>query len=312
MPIFNGEAFLEQTLQSLLAQDLADFELIISDNASTDRTFEICQEYARRDVRISLMSNEINRGAAWNYNQVFDLARGKYFKWAAADDLYEPSFLRHCVNRLAASKGRATLAYAQTILIDGEGRKLGRYDDRMALGQSTAHQRVAALARDLQLCNAIFGVMRRDVLAATRRIGRYGSADRVLLAELCMRGEIIEVPAPLFYRRIHEGISMRANSTAKELATWFDPACTQQRFFPRVRVLREIFAACMDAPLPFYQKLRCFHAYWSHWHRTPFRVIAGEIRRGLSGDAVTIAAQNEGEWRNGANLALRGVPRTCR
>ena len=100
VPVFNGESFLAETLDSLLNQTFSDFEIVISDNASTDRTEEICRAYAARDPRIRYYRSDANRGAAWNHNRVFELARGEYFKWNSADDLCAPEFLARCVAAL--------------------------------------------------------------------------------------------------------------------------------------------------------------------------------------------------------------------
>ena len=97
MPVYNGAAFLRESLDSLLSQTYEDFELVISDNGSTDGTQNICRAYATEDVRIRYYREEENRGAAWNYNRVFELARGEYFKWAAHDDVHAPTFLERCV-----------------------------------------------------------------------------------------------------------------------------------------------------------------------------------------------------------------------
>ena len=90
IPVFNGERFLAETIESILAQTFKDFEIVISDNASTDRTEEICRSYAARDPRIRYNRNDTNRGAAWNHNRVFELARGEYFKWQSHDDFCAP------------------------------------------------------------------------------------------------------------------------------------------------------------------------------------------------------------------------------
>jgi glycosyltransferase involved in cell wall biosynthesis len=97
LPVFNGENYLEAAVDSILAQTFKDFELIISDNASTDRTQEICQRYCGRDSRVRYFRSEQNHGAAWNFNRVFELASGEYFKWAAHDDMIAPDFLQKCV-----------------------------------------------------------------------------------------------------------------------------------------------------------------------------------------------------------------------
>lgn len=80
MPVYNGEQFLKDALDSILAQTFDNFELIISDNTSTDNTQEICKAYSAKDQRICYYRNEKNLGAAWNFNRVFELARGEYFK----------------------------------------------------------------------------------------------------------------------------------------------------------------------------------------------------------------------------------------
>src|SRR5262245_56581544 len=100
LPVYNGERFLRQTLDSILAQTFKEFELIISDNSSTDKTEEICLEYSRRDARIRYIRQEINLGASRNYNLVFEMTAGKYFRWAAADDLFSADSLEICVATL--------------------------------------------------------------------------------------------------------------------------------------------------------------------------------------------------------------------
>ncbi len=105
LPVYNGEKYLEQTLNSILAQSYTDFELIISDNASTDRTQEICQTYVAKDPRIIYHRNEKNLGAAPNHNLVFGLASGKYFKWAGYDDIIAPDFMARCFEILKLNKG---------------------------------------------------------------------------------------------------------------------------------------------------------------------------------------------------------------
>jgi len=80
MPVYNGQAFIESAIKSILEQTFEDFELILSDNASNDKTQEICLDYKQQDNRIRYFRNEVNLGAAQNYNRVFELSKGKYFK----------------------------------------------------------------------------------------------------------------------------------------------------------------------------------------------------------------------------------------
>src|SRR5215831_2826377 len=115
--VYNGERFLEEALRSILDQTFTDFELIISDNASTDRTGEIAEAYSKRDDRIRYHRSEKNMGAGWNARRVYELATRKYFKWAAVDDLVEPDFLRRCVEVLERDSG-SVLAHTRTKEVD--------------------------------------------------------------------------------------------------------------------------------------------------------------------------------------------------
>jgi glycosyltransferase involved in cell wall biosynthesis len=113
MPVYNADRFLAKALDSFLGQTFKDFELLISDNASTDRTEEICREYAARDHRIRYFRNPQNMGAGWNFRRVYSLANEKYYKYAAHDDFIEPTFLEECTAALEADPG-LVLAHART------------------------------------------------------------------------------------------------------------------------------------------------------------------------------------------------------
>ena len=224
LPVFNGERFLRDALDSILGQTFADFALVVSDNGSTDRTVAIVEEYAVRDRRISLLRSETNRGAAWNYNRVFAECRSPYFKWAAADDMLAPACVERSLEALETAPLLVVLAYPRTQVIDARGNVVGTIDDNLASPPgSPPHVRLRQVLRNVVYGNLIFAVVRADALRQTRLHGNYPSADHVLLAELALAGEFRALPEPLFLRRLHEGTSVRANPTAESLARWFDP-----------------------------------------------------------------------------------------
>ena len=99
-PVFNGEIFLKKRLESILSQSFVNYELIISDNASTDDTDKICKEFLKKDSRIKYYRQEKNMGSIQNFKFVLDQAVGKYFVWAATDDLWENNFLEKTINVL--------------------------------------------------------------------------------------------------------------------------------------------------------------------------------------------------------------------
>jgi len=98
MPVYNGGHFIREALDSLLAQTFTDFELIISDNASTDDTEEICREYATRDLRIRYVRQQRNMGGFYNFRFVLEQATGEYFMMAAYDDVRKDNFIEKLLN----------------------------------------------------------------------------------------------------------------------------------------------------------------------------------------------------------------------
>jgi len=135
MPVYNGETYLEVAISSVLAQSFDDLELIICDNASTDRTAEICQDYAARDRRIRYFRNPQNLGAAPNYNLAFSHARGRYFKWLAHDDRMTPTYLAKTV-RVLDERTDAVLCNSVVQYIDQNGAPIGLYNTGLALADS--------------------------------------------------------------------------------------------------------------------------------------------------------------------------------
>ena len=123
VPVYNAEKYLRQSLESLLAQTFEDVEIIISDNCSADATEAICREFAQRDSRIRYLRQPENLGAIANFNHVFAEARGEYFKWAAYDDLCEPTFLQRCVDVLDKNPD-VGWCHSKSDRIDADGGRL--------------------------------------------------------------------------------------------------------------------------------------------------------------------------------------------
>lgn len=249
LPVYNGEKYLEEAIESLCGQTLVDFELIISDNASTDRTPEICRAFALSDERVRYIENEHNLGAAPNFNKVFALSSAPFFKWAAHDDLLKPQFLEVCVNALQEDP-EAVLAYPRAIQIDADGNFIREYQAQLEGAESdSARLRFRDLISDHHNCYPIFGVARREVLARTRLIGSFVGSDRVLLAELALHGPFVELPTALFIHREHALRSTRSIPRQSRSA-WFDSSKAKRRAMPYWRYAREYSVLSWSAPLP--------------------------------------------------------------
>jgi|CXWL01.1.fsa_nt_gi glycosyltransferase involved in cell wall biosynthesis len=280
LPVYNGAEFLEVAVESLLAQSYDDFELLIGDNASNDDTELICREFAARDPRVRYLRSEENRGIAWNWNRLVDAASGRYFRWAAHDDLIAPEYLARTTATLEAAPDDVVLCYPRTIDIDGAGNEIGIHHDNLDLREATPHQRLARLLRDMRFCNPLFGLIRIDALRSTRLHRPYGLADRVLLAELSLRGQFWELPEPLFYRRVFPGRSMERYTDPRDLDRLCDPT-RRSLGLAYTRLLGAHLTAIARAPMPAQEKIRSYRTLFENWrhYRASTREIAAALRR---------------------------------
>lgn len=215
IPVYNGGELFRETLDSLLAQSFEDFELIIGDNASTDGTERVAQEYVSRDRRVRYVRNTTNIGLSKNYNRLFDQAQGEYFKWAPADDICCPTYVERCVAVLDRDSS-VVLAYPKTRFIDIERRPLEIEDPGWHLVSDSPVQRLRYVMFHGHWVNSIIGVIRRSALQKTRLMPDYPGGDFRLLGELSLLGKFYEVPEYLFIRRLHE----RSSSQHAEDVGW--------------------------------------------------------------------------------------------
>lgn len=220
LPVYNGERFFREALDSLLSQTYSDFELIICDNASTDQTEAICRAYAAKDRRVHYHRNRENLGVNANYNRVFELSTGEYFKWAASDDLCQPDYLARCVAVLDADPS-VVLAYPKTRFIDERGGLLDRHDPGWDLRSEAAADRLRYVIYAGHWVNSIFGLIRATALARTRLLPGYPGGDYRLLGELSLQGKFFEIPEYLFLRRVHAGASSQNTTNARWRAEFF-------------------------------------------------------------------------------------------
>jgi glycosyltransferase involved in cell wall biosynthesis len=208
LPVFNAERYLKAALDSILSQTYRDFTLVISDNASTDRTQEICQAYARSDARIQYTRQERNLGAVPNFNRVFELSTSEYFKWAPYDDLIAPGFVAGCVQVLDDHPD-VVVCYSRAKIIGEHGEFEVDYNP----GPDTSSQDPQMRFRSLML-HPEYGVQQMGLIrsAALRKTGLHGSfpsSDEILLAELALLGRFHEIPDRLYMYRRHAGQSTR-------------------------------------------------------------------------------------------------------
>jgi len=257
MPVYNGKQFLEHAIESILQQTYTDLELVISDNASTDSTEEICRRYASGDPRVRYYRLPKNLGAVLNYERVYMLCNSPYFKWAAHDDAIEPQFIEACVNALDSDPS-AVLAYTKARFIDAQGQHLRDYPVKLATDSPRASKRFGAIACAPHRYTSnleIFGLFRKSAGDRIPQQGGYAASDRVFLARLALLGRFVEVPQVLFLSRDHANQSIktlpehlrRKRSLLSRVighgqlppAEWFDPKYIGKITFPEWRLAWE-------------------------------------------------------------------------
>jgi len=227
LAVYNGENFLAKAIESILAQTFTNFELILSDNASTDGTEAICRSYAARDQRIRYHRNPENIGGANNENQTFRMARGEYFRWAAHDDVCAPELIAKCVAVLDADPS-VILCYTMLTEINEVGEELRTISQKKGISEK-AYERFRDLASRDHNCEATYGVIRASVLRKTRLEQNYTDSDRTLLCELALHGKFYEIAEPLFFKRYHQK-NMYVDWRAR--MAWFNPALKGKVVFP--------------------------------------------------------------------------------
>lgn len=274
LPVYNGEKYLSEAIDNLLSQTFTDFELIICDNASTDRTAEICHEYARRDRRIIYHRNETNIGCAQNFNRVLEYACGEYFKWASYDDLHAPNFLEECIQVLDNDPS-IILCHTRTNFIDTEGKVFGQYNIHIPADSWSVTERFRSLLV-IHLCYQCYGVIRSKALMNSPRMGSHAAADAIFLLRLALQGRFYEIPKYLFIVRSHPQQSMSMffphhlelaihpdEKTKKILpdfyayTVWFDSANKGKILFPHWRIFWEYLRSTSMGKIKLYERLDC-------------------------------------------------------
>ena len=275
LPVYNGEAYLRQVLDSVLAQTFSEFDLVISDNASTDGTEAICREYAAADPRIRYHRQVRNRGVTWNFRQAVLLSSGKYFLWTSHDDLLAPNYVERCVEVLESDPS-VVLCYSNSIYMDEAG---NRFEPKQQLefDQLRPHQRFRRLIGLNHSCVALFGVIRLDVLKKTSIHGDFSDGDRCALVELGLHGNYHRIAEPLFFHREHAGRFTHQHPSRQEQTRLANPDRSIRFVYPHFRILQEYALAVYRAPLSCGDRLRCYlHLLnWVRWNR---RGLFGDIK----------------------------------
>lgn len=260
LPVYNGAQYLEESIESLLAQTYRNIELIICDNCSSDESGDICRRIAEQDPRVRYQRNDENIGGASNHNLTFELARGKYFRWAAHDDIAAPELIASCVEVMECDPS-IVVCHTDFVQIDENG-EVRRYISRNHCCSDRASVRFARMASARDFCEETYGLIRSEVFARTALQQDYTGSDRTLMSELALYGRFHNIDRQLFSKRLHPGneyVDWRTRMAwfGAEYAGRVNMPWWQQAF-DYVRVIRRV-------PLTSSDRLRC-HAYMMRWY----------------------------------------------
>ena len=240
MPVYNGENYIQNAIESVLTQTYENLELIIFDNASTDNTTEICKEYVTGDNRVKYYRNKINLGAGPNYDNCFYKSSGKYFKWIAHDDMIETSYLEKTVAALENNPA-AVLCFTDVLRIDKHNNVIGHckfnYPGIFSPNQSS---RFSAMLKYYAYNECFFSLYRKGVLEDSVLHGNYMNSDLVLVAEVALRGNFIKIAEPLFLNREHEERFVRTVYPDRiGVSKWFDTHSNSRKSYRFITLYRK-------------------------------------------------------------------------
>jgi glycosyltransferase involved in cell wall biosynthesis len=249
MPVYNGEKYLRGAIESLLSQSYTNLELIISDDASTDHTPDICKEYASKDNRVRYYREDKNRGITWNFSRVLELSKGKYFMWAAQDDLREKDFIEKCLLVLEGDP-EISLCASRVIYISPDGSEAGRKEIALSTKGMGVAQRIKSFLKGRGNDPVFYGLIRRSALEGMSLENLMGQ-DYLFVFRLLLKGHIETVPFYLFKKRTGGGsrsITQMARTygvTSKNILKWH-----------RAFLFKSFLALIRKEKIPFNAKFR--------------------------------------------------------
>jgi len=272
MPVYNGERFIAEAIESVLAQTFQDFEVVISDNASNDGTEAICRGFAVRDARVRYFRQPVNVGSGRNHNIVYTHSRGQYFKWLSHDDRCAATFLARCIEVLENDPA-VVICYPRTLVIDESGNPVENPYKRILRDDSQSpSRRFREMAWYEHLCFPVYGLIRAAALNRTPVMGCYTGGDNVLLARLALIGRFEPLREYLLYNRTHASRSTKAIPTRmkdKRLRLthhigwlpaydWWDTSTKGKVTFAYWNMFRQYLSSIAAAPIPRHEKIKCY------------------------------------------------------
>lgn len=281
LPVYNGQNYLRKSIESVLCQTFQDFELIISDNASTDTTKNICMEYLQYDSRVKYFRNQENIGYAGNYNKVLSLSNGIYFKWIAHDDIINKLFLEKCI--AVFSKFHNIIAvFPGLSYIDENNNIIESCNKTFDIMQDDTVKRLRELVNHeiggTDVYWAIYGLINRNMLNKSSLHGTYIAADRVLLMELVLLGKIKYISDNMLYIRKHSGTTNLRKALPREKYSWCNSKYVPKYVLPNWNLYHKYYNTALRYKLGIIPSINAFYEITRKMYKNDLWNLAGEIK----------------------------------
>ena len=185
IPVYNEEKYLSRAIESVLSQSYPHFQLIVSDNCSTDNSYEIAKQYEELDKRIRVFKHNKNYGPVLNFQYLLNEANTEYFAWLGSHDYYEKDFLQDAIS-IHQNNQECSLVYPIVTLVNEEGEFIewghsdiksefvGRFSDALII------------PKKLNKCFNIYGVFKYEIIRKIKVEHIYGSDDLQLFVAACL------------------------------------------------------------------------------------------------------------------------------
>lgn len=258
LPVYNGANYIREAIDSVLNQTYKNFELIISDNGSTDDTEKICREYAAKDSRIRYVRHNENRGGYFNYGYCVEEAEGLYFNWIAHDDVLEKDFLAETATYLSLHP-KCVLVSGDFHLTNENGIENGKVildKTREELPWKKRCREVFKYPSSSRIYFLMYGLMKSEMIKKVHptiyKISDIRGSEMPMLCRIAAVGEIVSIPKILRKFRIYDESCSKSEWLAVNRKTFFAKRFSlfknvMQIRFDQLRVL-------IQSPYPLTQK----------------------------------------------------------
>jgi len=257
-PVFNGASTAKRAIEALLKQTYSRIEIIVSDNGSTDSTREIIESIQTKEPRIRFLNSPLNRGSIWNFNEVLRASRGKYFMWAAHDDLHHLTFIEKCVQKMEEDEN-AVLCSPKVQFIDQITDSLIAVSSLETLKRSSE---VVSQFREVLWhfpAASLYGLYKLDRVSEISLPSIMGG-DLVFIYEVSLRGKFLSIDEVLFSRIVRPDW----NTTDQDFMTFFGKGTKPIFYFPFVLVAYHTFSAMNRSRFSLAVKLKLMSVFVNH------------------------------------------------